>query len=392
MANEPSTASTVSGTRFVFLDVLRAVAVSLVMYCHVVGVWLHQHGVHSILDGAADPLAFALNVGNFGVVLFFLVSGFIVTHTGFSERPRQYAAKRLLRIYPMLAVAVLLSAGLFTIGLHPLTTGDGTEITPGSLVANISLANYLMAPRVVLVDVGWTLIIEVLFYALLLAALPLLRRAVWPVIAGELTVVAAILATSHLGGPTYALFAVNVGYLPALLLGQAIWASWSRRIPLWTGAALAVAAAAEYVWAGIPGMGRQPTVYHYNLTLALGVVVFLSGLLAERKLRRIKVIGYLADRSYSLYLLHALLAISLMNVLYPRIGYPAALAAGVAVTLLGAEAGYRWVERPSMRLARRWSTRYAAPGPPGKHPPAHPEPCPATAANPPRPAGPPSAR
>ena len=161
---------------------------------------------------------------------------------------------------------------------------------------------------------------------------------------------------------------------------------------MWTGAALAVAAAAEYVWAGIPGMGRQPTVYHYNLTLALGVVVFLSGLLAERKLRRIKVIGYLADRSYSLYLLHALLAISLMNVLYPRIGYPAALAAGVAVTLLGAEAGYRWVERPSMRLARRWSTRYAAPGPPGKHPPAHPEPCPATAASPPRPAGPPSAR
>lgn len=349
--------------RFEFLDVLRAVAVCLVMYCHVVGVWLHQHDLHSvtasIFEGfAADPLGLALNVGNFGVVLFFLVSGFIVTHTGFSERPRQYAVKRLLRIYPMLVFAVLLSAVLFTIGLHPLSTGDGTAVTPGSLLANASLANYLMAPRVVLVNVGWTLIIEVLFYALLLVALPLLRRAVWPVIAGELALVAAVLATSHLGGATYGLLAVNVGYLPALLLGQLIWAAWSRRISVWACAALGVVAAAEYVWAGTPGMGRQPTVYHYNVVLALGLVVFLIGLLAERKLRPGKLIRYLADRSYSLYLLHALLAIALMNVLYPRIGYPAAVAVGLAATLLGAEAGYRWVERPAMRLARHLSRRW----------------------------------
>jgi peptidoglycan/LPS O-acetylase OafA/YrhL len=329
----------------------------------VVGVWLHQHDVHSttasIFQGfAADPLALALNVGNFGVVLFFLVSGFIVTHTGFSERPRQYAAKRLLRIYPMLVVAVLLSAALYGIGLHPLATGDGTTVTAGSLLANASLANYLMAPRVVLVDVGWTLIIEVLFYALLFVALPLLRRAVWPVIAGELALVAAVLATAQLGGPFYGLLAVNVGYLPALLLGQAIWAAWSRRVPVWAGVVLGAAAAAEYVWAGIPGMGRQPTVYHYNLTLSLGLVVFLLGLLAERKLRPIRLIGFLADRSYSLYLLHGLLAIALMNVLYPKIGYPAALAAGLAVTLLAADAGYRWVERPGMRLARHLSRRW----------------------------------
>ena len=352
-----------SAGRFHSVDVLRAVAVCLVVYCHVVGVWLHQHDVRSttgsILQGfAADPLALALNAGNLGVVIFFLVSGFIVTHTGFAESPRQYAVKRLLRIYPMLAVTVLLSAALFTIGLHPLSTGDGTDVDPMSLLTNVSLANYLMAPRVVLVDVGWTLIIEVLFYLLLLAALPLLRRAVWPVIVGELAVVGAVLATTHLGGTSYELLAVNVGYLPALLLGQVVWAVWSRHVSMGAGVALGIAAAAEYVWAGLPGMGRQPTVYHYNITLAVGFAVFLAVLLAERRLRPVGVIGYVADHSYSLYLLHGLLAIALMNVLYPLVGYPGAVFGGLAATVLGAHLGYRWVERPGMGLARRLSRRW----------------------------------
>ena len=349
-----------SAGRFQSLDVLRAVAVCLVVYCHLVGIWLHQHDVHSITativeGGVGDPLAVALNVGNLGVVLFFLVSGFIVTHTGVAERPRQYAVKRLLRIYPMLVVAVVVSAALFTVGLHPLSTGEATSVDPASLLTNMSLANYLMTPRVVLVDVGWTLVIEMLFYGVLFVALPVLRRVVWPVVIGELAVVAAVLATTHLGGPFYELLAVNVGYLPALLLGQIVWAVHGGRIRLWVGVALGVVAAAEYVWAGLPGMGRQPTVYHYNLTLAIGVTVFLAVLRVESRLRPNALIGYLADRSYSLYLLHGLIAVALMNVVYPVTGYPVAVAAGVVATVVAAHASHRWVERPGMRLARRMS-------------------------------------
>lgn len=339
-------------SRFVFLDILRAVAVCVVVYSHVVGIWLHQHDVRSGF-AAWNPLALTLNLGNFGVVVFFLVSGFIVTHTGFAEPPSRYVVKRLLRIYPMLVVAVLTSAGLFLAGLHPLTTGDPATVTPLTVLTNASLANYLLIPHVVLIDVGWTLIIEILFYALLLVALPLMRRAVWPVIAGELGVIAVVLATAKLGGPLYFQLAGDIGYLPALLLGQVVWAVWSRRIPAWAGAGFAALAWLEYLWAGVPGLGRQTTVYQYELNLTLGLGLFLLGLLAERKLRPVAWLGYLADRSYSLYLLHGLLAIVVMNALAPKIGYPGALVAGLAVTMLGVEAGYRLVERPSIRLARR---------------------------------------
>jgi peptidoglycan/LPS O-acetylase OafA/YrhL len=343
--------------------VLRAVAVCLVVYSHVVGIFLHQHHDVSTLASAfqgfaVHPLILSLSLGNFGVVLFFLVSGFIVTHTGFQEDPRRYAVKRFLRIYPMLVVAVLLSAGLFLVGLHPVTTGEAATVSPLTILTNASLVNNLLAPMVVLVVVTWTLIIEVLFYLLLLAALPLMRRALWPTIAGELGLVAVIMATEHLGGSFYFLFAVNVSYLPALLIGQAIWAVWSRRIPLWAGLVFAAVAWIEYVWAGAPGMGREDTAYDHNL--ALGIGVFVVALLVEPKLRPKKWISYLADRSYSLYLLHGLLAFAVMNVLYPKVGFPVALVVGLVVTMLGVEAGYRWVERPSMRLARRLGRRWQA--------------------------------
>jgi peptidoglycan/LPS O-acetylase OafA/YrhL len=298
----------------------------------------------------------ALNLGNFGVVLFFLVSGFIVTHSGFQERPRQYAVKRFLRIYPMLAVAVLLAALLFLVHLHPVTTGELSTVTPFTVVTNASLVNYLLEPQVVLVVVTWTLIIEVLFYLLLLVALPLLRRAVWPVIAGELGLVAVIMATEHLGGTSYFLFAVNVSYLPALLLGQVVWAVWSHRIPMWVGVVFGALAWSEYVWAGAPGMGRNDTVYDHNL--ALGLAVFVVALLAESKLHPKRWITWVADRSYSLYLLHGLLGYAVMNLLYPATGFLVALLAGVVVTGLGVDVAYRWVERPSMRLARRLSRRW----------------------------------
>jgi peptidoglycan/LPS O-acetylase OafA/YrhL len=342
----------------VFLDVLRAVAVVLVVYSHVVGIWLHQHQEDSalapLLQGfLPHPLDLALNVGNVGVVLFFLVSGFVVTHTGCTETPRQYAVKRLLRVYPMLVVAVLLAAVLFLVGLHPLTTGSlPRTVTPLTVLTNASLADYLLTPQVVLLDVGWTLVVEVLFYALLLVALPLLRRAVLPVIAGELGLVALVC----LAGP--ALVAVSVSYLPALLLGQIVWATWSRRVPPWAGVALGATAWVEYVWTGVTT--RPDTAYDHNANLALGLVVFVVALLAEPKLRPVRWIGYVADRGYSLYLLHGLVAFVIMNLLYRWIGYPGALVAGLAATVLAAATTYRWVERPCIRLAREIADSGAA--------------------------------
>lgn len=351
--------------RFVFLDLLRAIAVLVVVYSHLVGIFLHQHHDTSTLASAvqgfaAHPLELALQLGRFGVVLFFLVSGFVVTHTGFAENPRQYATKRFLRIYPMLVVSVLLAAVLFGVGLHPVTTGQLATVTPLTLLTNMTLLNHLLAPLVLLVDVSWTLIIELLFYAMLLVALPLMRRAVWPVIVGEEALVAVVMATAHLGGSSYFLFAQNLSYVPALLLGQCVWAVWSRRLPWWAGVGFGALAAGEYWWAGVPGFGRDD--HSLDLNLAIGFVIFVVALLAENRMRQVRLVRFLADRSYSLYLLHGLVGYAVLNVVYPVAGFSLALLAGVVATFLFVEAGFRFVERPGMRLARRLARRWGPVG------------------------------
>lgn len=339
----------------VFLEWLRALAAPIVMYSHVVGIFLAGRHNHPWLSARLDdflvtPLHLATDFGNVGVVVFFLVSGFIVTHTGVEETLGAFALKRTMRIYPPLIVAVLLTIGVRALGGTVLETGQSTATSVGSVLSNITLLNYLLMPQVILLAVAWTLIIEVLFYALLLGALPALRR--WPgwTICGELAVVAVVLLTARSLGENYFLFAVAMSYLPALLLGQSIWALWSRRVPSWAGLLLCFGCWVLYVLADLLKLGRLDD--SYNLTLAMCAVLFAVLLLAEPHLRPNRVATILADRSYSLYLLHGTLAFPVMALLYPLVPSVFAVLAGAVVTAGGVELSYRFVERPSQRLAR----------------------------------------
>lgn len=54
----------------------------------------------------ARPLGLYQDAGHLGVVLFFFVSGYIVTYTSSRERVVEFSLKRLLRLGPALWVAV----------------------------------------------------------------------------------------------------------------------------------------------------------------------------------------------------------------------------------------------------------------------------------------------
>lgn len=342
--------------RIVFLEWLRAVAAPIVMYSHVVGIFLDGRQNHPWLAEqlnifVVNPLHLAMNFGNVGVVVFFLVSGFVVTHTGVEETLGAFALKRALRIYPPLIVAILLSVGVRALGGTVLETGQSTAASVGSVLSNVTLLNYLLLPQVVLLAVGWTLIIEVLFYLLLLAALPALRRWTGWAICGELAIVGLVLLTANSLGANYFLFAVAVSYLPALLLGQVIWALWTGRVPSWAGLLLGAGCWGLYVSAGLLKLGRLND--SYDLTLALCAILFGALLLVEPRLRPNRAATVLADRSYSLYLLHGVLAFPVMALLYPHLPSLLAVLAGVVVTAGGVELTYRYVERPAQQLARR---------------------------------------
>jgi peptidoglycan/LPS O-acetylase OafA/YrhL len=106
-------------------------------------------------------------------------------------------------------------------------------------------------------------------------------------------------------------------------------------------------------------MGRLDDAY--ASTFALGVLLFLVGLFAEPRLRPNRAVSYLADRSYSIYLLHGLVAFPVMYALYPELPGPLCLLAGLGVTLAAVELAYRFVEVTGQRLARKMTGGYRLP-------------------------------
>ncbi|GDY31152.1 hypothetical protein GTS_27850 [Gandjariella thermophila] len=336
----------------------------LVFYSHIAEQWVHKRNdrfapIDWIDALTSVPMHMAKQgIGQIAVPVFFLISGYVVTPIALRQGQRRFAVNRLFRVYPPLIFVVLLTAAVLSLGENPLATGQLQTVSPLTLLTNSLLINYLIYPQVVLVGVAWTMIIEVTFYVVLVLMLPVLRRWVWLALAIQLTFVFVMLMTRGVAGPSWALFAVNVSYLPIPIMGQIIWAGYSRRIRPWLAGVFLALAWSLYVLADILGLGRiDPS---YNLALAVAVLFFLVGLFAEPRLRQRRFWTGLSERSYSLYLLHGLIAFVTLDLLRPHVPFAVALVAAVAATFGMVELSYRFVEQPSHRLARRFSRGRAA--------------------------------
>jgi peptidoglycan/LPS O-acetylase OafA/YrhL len=358
--------TTQSKRRIVFIDIGRAMAALLVFYSHLAEPWVHAKGEHApyidFIDAlTSGPMHMAgQGIGQIAVPFFFLVSGFVVTPIAMRQGQGRFTLNRVIRIYAPMLFTVLLTAVLLAANLHPPSTGQSQLLTPVTVLTNITLANYLIFPQVVLIPVAWTMIIEVIFYAMILLVLPVLRRAVWLAIAIELTFVFVVLMSRTHYSASYSLFGVAVSYLPAMIIGQIIWATASKRIPLWAGWTYGAIAWSLYVLADIVDVGRIDN--SYNLALAFAIVCFLMGMFAEPRLKERPFWTALSERSYSLYLLHMLVSFVLLELLRPAVPLPLALLIVIVVTFGVVEISYRLVEQPSHKLARKLATRFDKPG------------------------------
>ncbi|RJQ90649.1 acyltransferase [Amycolatopsis panacis] len=352
-------------TRIVFIDIGRGLGALLVFYSHIAHPWVlakHDDAPYiSFIEAlTSDPMHMAKQgIGQIAVPFFFLVSGFVVTPIALKQGTGRFALNRLIRVYAPMLFVVLLTALLMAVSLHPPSTGQSQDLNPLTILTNTSLVNYLIFPQVVLIPVAWSMIIEVIFYVLLMVVLPVLRRSVWLAIAVELTFIFVVLMSRSQFGPSWSLFAVNVSYLPVMIIGQTIWATTSKRIPLWTGALFGGCAWSLYVLADIIDVGRVDT--SYNLAMAFAVICFLMGMFAEDKLKQRKIWTALSERSYSIYLLHMLVTFVLLQLLRPAVPLPIALLIVIPVVFGVVEISYRFVERPSHALARRLSHKPKTP-------------------------------
>lgn len=147
--------------RLLPMEGLRGIAVILVFLQH----YCVQAELIGLPSGATATFAAGFHLyGNFGVELFFVLSGYLIYGTLVRRRPAflTFMARRLVRLYPAFLVVfglALLATVLFIPSRIPSGMGPATVY----LAANVFFVAGLV-PMVRIIDVAWSLSYEMFFY------------------------------------------------------------------------------------------------------------------------------------------------------------------------------------------------------------------------------------
>ncbi len=352
---------------FPSIALIRALAALLVVYDHLVGIWLPRNNVTwqpaQFMDQwLFDPLHVTSHGGILAVAMFFLVSGFVIVYVAQRETRREFSIRRALRIYPPLWVSMALLLAAYGVALAasdaPGLRGYAIEQVLAQanpvpyILAAMSLGNYLVGWPTVN-GVAWTLIIEVLFYLVVVALLPLVKAR--PRTA--LVVAFAALALLQMVARAHAyvfLLAVNGVYVSYLFLGSLIYFLRAGRIGTRFFVFGSLAFAALFM-RGMQAIVLQPplALSDVGVSYLLAWLCFVVLLLLDEHIRLGRTMSFFSRISYSLYLNHGGLGLLALTMLYPWLGYPVSLVVTFILVVAISAASWRWVEVPSQRLARR---------------------------------------
>ncbi|GAB3503633.1 acyltransferase family protein [Amycolatopsis cihanbeyliensis] len=346
---------TVRGAHYMHgLDALRVICSFTVVYTHVAG-WARMHGTEFWLaelveGGVVGPLHLSSLLGFVGVGSFLLVSGVVVTHVGFGERPGQFLARRAVRLFPAFWIAILVGWLLIHVGVlvrpRPVTGED--------LWLNLALLNFTVPGAIDVDGVTWTLTVQVVFYAFVAATMFLLRGRPWLPPAIGAALVSVLLSFTNTQDTTALVHLRTIAtFLPVLFIGQLVMLTRRKEISPPLGIVLGavhflLAVRAAATWPDTPNGEAYPR------TLLILVLILLLCSRASGRLVRSRWVRTIADRTYAIYLLHFPLVLGTLNLLAEPIGFLPALLIGLLVLAGAVELLYRYVERPVASAYRRW--------------------------------------
>ena len=209
------------------------------------------HSDETLARHVPDPgRIWPLRHGDFGVDLFFVISGFII-HLTVRARERDwrlFIERRLLRVVPLYWICTLAMFALFhvTPGVAPPSASDLAR----SLLFSAWTGGPLAMPIVYL---GWSLEYEIFFYALTAVAM-MLHPKPWRLLCPLLALLVAGGVVAGITGPTRAWHALLnpmlLEFVFGVLVGELL---YHRRLP-WLSV-LAVAAALVLIFS--TGWGQR---------------------------------------------------------------------------------------------------------------------------------------
>jgi peptidoglycan/LPS O-acetylase OafA/YrhL len=357
------------------VDLLRGLAIFFVLMNHVNMRLLGAKVPYT--KGLPHQLVFSLVWnGQFGVQMFFVVSGFLITSTTLRRwgslpaiSVSDFYKLRVARIAPLLLLLLAVLSGLHLAHVKDFVVSAKTGGLGRALFAALTFHINLLEARHGYLpggwDILWSLSVEEMFYLFFPVVCRLFGR-------GKLLVALllgfvilgpfgrTVLAHgngvwkeySYLGG----MDAIALGCLTALVVSRIR----LSRLQLWmlgsSGAILLIFSLCFSIWAYIWGLGRNGL----NMTiLALGtcMLVAVASQTQWRCPRVLNPLLKLGQRSYEVYLTHIFVVFALFGLFVkagkPMRGVPALFIAVIVIAGLLGEAVARFFSDPMNRLLRR---------------------------------------
>lgn len=310
------------------------------------------------------------NVGPAGVDIFFVISGFIISRvaqrsaaqaviTGRWRAARDFAIKRIVRIYPLYWI-VFVVATLIALAVP----------VPPSFIRKPQLALLLLIDSIpnFRVNAAWTLTFEVYFYAVTTLSILVYPKRILAVLLGWFVIVggATVLATAF-GVPIpldYVFAPILLEFSLGIVVGKLIERGRTRfpRSAIVIGALWIMLGA----WALSQDGGRAAQSYVlrlvcWGLPAALVVYGVLALEVSERAIMPVRL-QYLGDASYSIYLWHAVSFVGVAAI-FNHLGWVGVIDRSLLAVAMGAIAlavgllSYHVIERPLLHGRGREAIR-----------------------------------
>lgn len=310
-----------------------------------------------------------------GVEIFFVLSGFVIALSMDGNRHNlryagNFIVRRSLRLDPPFWTACILMLA-YLVARWPDAWHGFYRMFGGvrGLLANMFYVQNLpyFYPAKSILDVSWTLCLEVQFYLgyLLVLILAFYGSRLAGRHADKLRQAIVVLIVLAVGLWSLSHWVQNhgVGFTGRawmFFMGVAVYTGLSRGVRMPVIVIPLAAIVAWFLYAGdIDGLiavGTALAIY------GVGVTGRLSTAMAYRPLL------YLGRTSYSLYLLHLVVGFAALSFTWEWLGEGTlsawiAWTVGIATSLISADLLHRFVEAPSNRLSRRLKMREATPAP-----------------------------
>jgi peptidoglycan/LPS O-acetylase OafA/YrhL len=317
------------------LDALRGLAALAVVAFHYTTFYQQEQG-HVL------PLGFGFPAGNYGVHLFFMISGFVIFMT--LERTRtamDFVVSRFSRLFPAYWAAMAITmVVVFTLGMPKQRIGIA------DLAANLTmLQGFLGFDN--LDGSYWTLQVELFFYVQMLVwwVSGQLKRIHWIIAAWLLVAVVYAETTQHQLHFSYIVREMLiVRHIPFFAIGILFYRICTRPQELWLNLALMALSLIAI------SVSLAPVFLVAGLVCCTIFALFITG---QLRWLRARAFVFLGQISYSLYLLHQAIGYALIHRLEAN-AVPSLVAVifAACVSLILATILAYGVERPVMRILR----------------------------------------